>query len=167
MTYHLNRKWKLIIVGIGVITCLFGLGFFYSILFSDQTSKDNWIVLIMGLFFLLTGIELIYEGTKTKIELIGDEIIYHQSRYTFSANWRNLQQVAPSPGLLVLTFSDLKEVNCGVIYKILKSINMHSGLAINYYLTNENKEFIKHKIIAAKNVTNEEDVAFLNQLLQP
>ncbi|MBN8580945.1 MAG: hypothetical protein J0L96_09755 [Anaerolineae bacterium] len=167
MVYHLNQKWKLIIVGCGVIGCLFGLGFFVPIFFSNQTARDAMLLLIVGLFFLLMGAELVYEGTKTKIEIFEDEIIYHQSRYTFSARWKNLQRIAPSYGLLVLMFSDPKEINCGAIYKILKSLNMHSGLAINYYLTKNNKEFIKEKIITATNLSDKNDIALLDQILQP
>ena len=167
MVYHLNQKWKLIIVGCGVVSCLLGLASFAPIIFSVQSTGDIWLFLLGGVMFLLMGVELMYEGSKTKIELLENEIIYYQSRYTFSALWQNLQHVTPSTGLLVLTFLDPKEIDCGVIYKVLKSLNMHSGLAINYYLTNENKEFVKEKIIAAINLTDKNDIAVLNKLLQP
>jgi len=165
MTYHLNKKWKVIIVGGRVFCCVAGLAFLIPILFPSQSTGSIGPLLTVSLLFVLMGIELIYEGTKTKIEVFDDRIVYYQSRYIFSANWHDLQKIMPSPGALVLLFSKSQKVSGGFAYSFVKAMNMHSSLAINYYLSDENRGFIRDRIIAGKEISDENELRFVNELI--
>ncbi len=146
MVYHLNKQWKIFIAGIGTISCLIGLVIFVSMLIAGEIVQNIGSFLGLEFLFGFLGIELIYEGLKTKIEVLEDKIIYHQSRYIFSAQWSDLDQIVPSDGSLILRFSNSTKISGGVIYDVLKAMNMHSSLAINMYITDENRALISEKI---------------------
>lgn len=165
MVYHLNQRWKSFIVGTGVIGCLIGLGIFITMLVSGQISENLGALLTLEIIFAGLGAELIYEGVKTKIEVFEDALIYHQSRYTFSAQWRDLKEIVPSPGALVLTFSTSKKLKGGIIYSAMKAVNLHSSLAINYYLTEENRTLIRDRIIDSLKIVDENEIAVLHSLI--
>ncbi len=165
MVYHLNRQWKIPIVGLGAVSCLFGLAFFVWVVISGQITQNIGNLLGVESIFGFLGIELIYEGLKTKIEVFEDKIIYHQSRYIFSAQWCDLQQIMPSPGALVLVFSKSTKLQGGLAYSAVNVLNLHSSLAINYYHTNENRSLIRDRIIAGLKIVDEDEIASIHALI--
>ncbi len=165
MVYYLNRKWKLLIFGSGVASCVLGLFMAVGPFIIPDSEDSVWLPIIIGLAFLLMGAEQFFEGSKTKIELSEDGIIYYQSRYIFSARWVNLQNIVPSPGTLVLQFSDVRLIRGGIAYQFVKALRMHRALAINYYLNQENREFIKNRIVKAKGISDPAEINSLEQVL--
>ncbi len=165
MVYHLNLKWKLLIVGLGAMSCLIGLVALISIVLSGQIYENIGPLIFIEFLFGFLGIELIYEGTKTKIEVFDDRIVYYQSRYTFSAQWSHLYQIAPSPSLLVLSFSKSEKISGGWVYRLVERMNMHTSLAINYYVTDENRALIREKIIKGLKIEDQNDIEALSQLI--
>ncbi|MBL8063329.1 MAG: hypothetical protein JNK32_09940 [Anaerolineales bacterium] len=118
MVYFLNKRWKFLTVGLGVIACLIGLVILLSMLIFGEIAQNIVPLLSFEFLFGFLGIELIYEGLKTKIEVFDDRINYYQSRYAFSAQWSDLNQIVPSPGFLTLGFSKTTKISGGAIYII-------------------------------------------------
>jgi hypothetical protein len=113
---------------------------------------------------MLVGFELIFEGLKTKIEVYDDKIIYYQSRYIISANWCDLQAVLPFSGLTILKFSNSQKIRGGFFYKILTIVFLHTSVPINLYLSDENKNYLRDRVIEGIGIKDEKTLQSLREL---
>ena len=165
MVYHLNRLWKFQIVGMGIAACIFGIGGGAAFLAMGAFQDDIGSFLMFVLLFGSLGAELIFEGSRTKIELFDDRIVYHQSRYAFSAQWSDLNRIIPSPGQVVLRFSKSTKLQGGLAYTLVKLVGLHSSLAINYYVNDANGEYICERVAAGLGIEDARELQALRDML--
>lgn len=138
-TYHLNKIWKWLLVGTGILGVVFLAWMVWLSFSQDISGFDNEAILAL-LFFLLLLLELIYEGTQSRIVVTKDELVYYQPRFCLVCKWEDLTGLFSPRTDITLKFSKA-DISYGklVAYSLRLLGPWHRLVPLTPYLSRENR----------------------------